>query len=64
MLNAIGAMPPAAELEALGAHPHAYGKTHRPGRKVGHATVVWPGGLPDEPQLERLRSLIARHEQG
>jgi 5-(carboxyamino)imidazole ribonucleotide synthase len=64
MLNAIGAMPPAAELEALGAHPHAYGKADRPGRKVGHATVVWPGGLPDEPQLARLRSLIARHEQG
>ena len=41
MVNCIGAMP---ELEAIlripGAHLHDYGKTPRPGRKLGHVTVT------------------------
>jgi 5-(carboxyamino)imidazole ribonucleotide synthase len=64
MLNAIGVMPPAVELGTLGAHAHAYGKAERPGRKVGHATLVWPRGVPDETQLTRVRGLMARYEQG
>ncbi|MFI5046415.1 MAG: 5-(carboxyamino)imidazole ribonucleotide synthase [Acidimicrobiia bacterium] len=41
MVNCIGAMPdPAAVLAVPGAHLHDYGKAPRPGRKLGHVTVV------------------------
>ena len=41
MVNLIGAVPPLEELLALrGAHVHLYGKESRPGRKVGHVTLV------------------------
>ena len=40
MVNFIGAMPNAADVLRIGgAHLHDYGKTPRPGRKLGHATV-------------------------
>jgi 5-(carboxyamino)imidazole ribonucleotide synthase len=40
MYNFIGAVPPAAEVLANpDAKLHAYGKSHRPGRKVGHVTL-------------------------
>ncbi|HUP50639.1 MAG TPA: 5-(carboxyamino)imidazole ribonucleotide synthase [Thermoanaerobaculia bacterium] len=40
MVNCIGALPdPAAILRIRGAHLHVYGKSPRPGRKVGHVTV-------------------------
>jgi 5-(carboxyamino)imidazole ribonucleotide synthase len=51
MANLIGAMPPADEvLRIPGAHLHAYGKEPRPGRKLGHVTLV-------EPSPERERAL-------
>jgi 5-(carboxyamino)imidazole ribonucleotide synthase len=41
MINCIGAMPdPAAVLTIEGAHLHDYGKSPRPGRKLGHVTVT------------------------
>lgn len=41
MVNFIGAMPDrSAVLAVRGAHLHDYGKAPRPGRKLGHATVV------------------------
>ena len=41
MLNLIGGVPPLERLLALpGAHVHLYGKEQRPGRKVGHVTLV------------------------
>lgn len=41
MVNLIGSAPPAAEILAIpGPHLHLYGKTPRPGRKIGHVTVV------------------------
>jgi 5-(carboxyamino)imidazole ribonucleotide synthase len=41
MVNLIGDLPErGALLELPGLHLHAYGKGLRPGRKVGHATVV------------------------
>jgi 5-(carboxyamino)imidazole ribonucleotide synthase len=41
MVNCIGALPdPTAVLRIEGAHLHRYGKALRPGRKVGHVTVV------------------------
>jgi 5-(carboxyamino)imidazole ribonucleotide synthase len=43
MVNLIGELPPRARLLALaGAHLHDYDKTPRPGRKMGHLTVVEP----------------------
>ena len=41
MVNLIGEVPDVAELLAVpGAHLHLYGKTPRPGRKLGHVTVA------------------------
>jgi 5-(carboxyamino)imidazole ribonucleotide synthase len=41
MINIIGHMPaPATVLAVDGAHLHDYGKRARPGRKLGHVTVV------------------------
>jgi 5-(carboxyamino)imidazole ribonucleotide synthase len=41
MVNFIGVLPPRQRLLALaGAHLHDYGKRPRPGRKMGHCTVV------------------------
>jgi 5-(carboxyamino)imidazole ribonucleotide synthase len=41
MLNVIGRKPAASKLLRVpGAHWHDYGKTPRPGRKLGHVTVV------------------------
>ncbi len=49
MLNIIGDLPPvAAALSVPGARLHLYGKSPRPGRKLGHITLV-------EPSEEALR---------
>ena len=41
MVNLIGSMPPEDDLPGGGGvHVHAYGKHERPGRKLGHVTVV------------------------
>jgi 5-(carboxyamino)imidazole ribonucleotide synthase len=43
MVNLIGKLPPRARLLQLpGLHLHDYGKQPRPGRKMGHCTVVEP----------------------
>lgn len=48
MLNFVGALPDrAAALRIPGLHWHDYGKSDRPGRKVGHATIC----APDRPTL-------------
>jgi 5-(carboxyamino)imidazole ribonucleotide synthase len=40
MLNLIGSAPPLSAMLAVpGAHVHLYGKTPRPGRKIGHITL-------------------------
>jgi 5-(carboxyamino)imidazole ribonucleotide synthase len=55
MLNLIGDAPPLAELAALpGARVHLYGKEPRPGRKVGHVTLV----DSDEETVERALALV------
>jgi 5-(carboxyamino)imidazole ribonucleotide synthase len=52
MLNLIGASPPSEKLLQLpGAHLHLYGKAPRPGRKIGHVTLV---GAPDETVFEAV----------
>jgi 5-(carboxyamino)imidazole ribonucleotide synthase len=40
MRNLVGEHPPLAELLAAGGHVHLYGKAPRPGRKLGHVTVL------------------------
>ncbi|MFL5582991.1 MAG: ATP-grasp domain-containing protein, partial [Gemmatimonadaceae bacterium] len=57
MVNLIGDIPPRESvLGAPGAHLHLYGKSPRPGRKVGHVTVT----ASDERELdERLAALRA-----
>ncbi len=41
MVNLIGSLPPLCEvLKIAGAHAHFYGKEAKPGRKVGHITLV------------------------
>ena len=43
LVNLIGAIPPTADVLAVpGAHLHLYGKEPRPGRKLGHITLVEP----------------------
>lgn len=50
MFNWIGEMPPTGELlKVPDLHWHDYGKQPRPGRKVGHATLLaetWPALVP------------------
>jgi 5-(carboxyamino)imidazole ribonucleotide synthase len=55
MLNLLGKLPSVEAMLAIpGAHFHDYGKSPRPGRKVGHCTLV------DDDRarlLERLRAV-------
>ena len=55
MLNLVGTLPPReAVLAVPGAHLHEYGKIPRPGRKLGHCTIV----ESDRPKLlKRLKTL-------
>ena len=53
-MNLIGSVPRSEDLlELPGAHLHLYGKEPRPGRKLGHVTLV--GG--DETLEGRVRAL-------
>ena len=55
MVNLIGAVPDAAAIaDVPGAHLHLYGKEPRPGRKLGHVTIVAEG--PEELDLDRLKA--------
>ena len=57
MVNLIGSMPdPQAFPDLPGVHVHAYGKQERPGRKLGHVTVV----DEDREALERSLQVVAR----
>jgi len=62
MLNLIGAMPPrAALLAAGGLHLHDYGKQPRPGRKLGHCTLVEASARARD---RRARALLAELAPG
>lgn len=55
MLNLVGQLPrPEAVLAIPGAHFHDYGKNPRPGRKVGHCTLI---DADRQRLLERLAAL-------
>jgi 5-(carboxyamino)imidazole ribonucleotide synthase len=58
MVNCIGSLPDAAAvLSVPGAHLHAYGKAPRPGRKVGHVTVVADDAAARDERLAQVRAL-------
>ena len=60
MINLIGQMPARAALLALeGVHLHDYGKQPRPGRKVGHCTVVEPTAARRDARTRRLLKDLA-----
>jgi 5-(carboxyamino)imidazole ribonucleotide synthase len=62
MVNLIGEIPPREGLLAReGLHLHDYGKQPRPGRKVGHCTVVEPTA---ERRDRRARGLLAELAPG
>ena len=55
MVNLIGKLPPRARLLALaGVHLHDYDKTPRPGRKMGHCTVVEPSASARDARARAL----------
>ena len=55
MVNLVGALPSRADVLAVpGAHLHLYGKEPRPGRKVGHVTIVSDDAEACEDALARL----------
>jgi 5-(carboxyamino)imidazole ribonucleotide synthase len=59
MVNCIGALPDrAAVLAVPGAHFHDYGKTARPGRKLGHVTVTAPSTDVLDERMERVNAVL------
>ena len=60
MVNLIGRMPPrAALLVQPDLHLHDYGKTERPGRKLGHCTLVAPTAAGRNRRVRRLLHRLA-----
>jgi 5-(carboxyamino)imidazole ribonucleotide synthase len=60
MINLIGALPPRAQILALdGVHLHDYGKAPRPGRKVGHCTLVERTAVARDARARRLLEDLA-----
>jgi len=60
MINLIGNMPDRAVLLAEdGLHLHDYGKEPRPGRKLGHCTLVAPSAPLRDRRARRLLSQLA-----
>jgi 5-(carboxyamino)imidazole ribonucleotide synthase len=60
MINLIGTMPArAALLGAPGVHLHDYGKQPRPGRKLGHCTVVESTARARDRRARRLLTELA-----
>jgi 5-(carboxyamino)imidazole ribonucleotide synthase len=59
MLNLIGGCPEAAAVLAVpGARLHLYGKAARPGRKLGHVTVVAPDPAARDAAVAALRAIV------
>jgi 5-(carboxyamino)imidazole ribonucleotide synthase len=60
MINLIGRIPPRARLLAQhGVHLHDYGKLPRPGRKVGHCTIVETSAARRDVRARRLLADLA-----
>ena len=64
MLNLLGRLPPRDTVLAIpGAHLHDYGKSPRPGRKVGHCTLVDTDRARLLERLTTLRAVVSRSNQ-
>jgi len=64
MLNLLGRLPPRDAVLAIpGAHLHDYGKGPRPGRKVGHCTLVDADRTRLLARLAPLGALVSRSNQ-
>lgn len=64
MVNFIGAAPDNAALaQIVGVHIHLYGKTPKPLRKVGHATVTAPDAMQLQARLAALTALADHAER-
>lgn len=64
MLNWIGALPDRDKMLAVpGTHWHDYGKSPRPGRKVGHATVCAPDAAMLADRLAQVGRALGREAQ-
>jgi 5-(carboxyamino)imidazole ribonucleotide synthase len=64
MLNWIGELPaPGPVLTAAGGHWHDYGKSPRPGRKVGHATLRADGAEELAAVLQQVGTALGREAQ-
>ncbi len=60
MLNLIGTVPETKAILAVrGAHLHLYNKAPKPGRKLGHVTIVAENPAGREAKLAELEALIA-----
>ncbi len=60
MVNFIGVLPESTDvLEQPGIHMHNYGKTERPARKVGHATIRAASIKALEARLHHLQALLS-----
>ena len=60
MVNLIGRIPPRARLLGVpGLHLHDYGKRPRPGRKVGHCTLVAPSAAARDARARGLLKDLA-----
>jgi 5-(carboxyamino)imidazole ribonucleotide synthase len=59
MLNLIGTVPDADRILAVpGAHLHLYGKSPRPGRKLGHVTLVADDDGELQAAIERVAAVL------
>jgi 5-(carboxyamino)imidazole ribonucleotide synthase len=64
MLNWVGELPDArAALTEPRVHWHDYGKSPRPGRKVGHATICATSASELDERLRRVGGMLDRTEQ-
>jgi 5-(carboxyamino)imidazole ribonucleotide synthase len=60
MINLIGELPARERLLAFaGLHLHTYGKQPRPGRKLGHCTIVEPSPAQRDRRARSLLALVA-----
>ena len=59
MVNLIGTVPPTEAILAIpGAHLHLYGKSPRPGRKLGHVTVTAASAGARDALLEQVLAVV------
>jgi 5-(carboxyamino)imidazole ribonucleotide synthase len=62
MINLVGAAPPAHDILALpDAHYHWYGKSPRPGRKLGHITVCAADHSTLAARVAAIRAALGPH---